>query len=218
METSEIDNASDAELTTPVPRPPAYLSPSSSGTFNDCQKRWEFRYIHKLADPPGEAALAGTFAHRVLELLMEEPGSARTIDRAKVIARDVWPETANDADFIALDLDDTEERRFRRTSWKAIEGLWALEEPEDVIVVSNELKVDTHLGDVPFTFVMLLPDFAHVKQRWIDMESPFADRWDWIDDEIRNRTERLGLWLDTTLLTPTETADHVVAHLVGSGR
>lgn len=89
---------------------------------------------------------------------------------------------------------------------------------DDIVIGPAVGDLQEHLGDVPFTFVMLLPDFAHVKQRWIDMESPFADRWDWIDDEIRNRTERLGLWLDTTLLTPTETADHVVAHLVGSGR
>ena len=57
---------------------PPYLSPSSSSTFNSCQRRWEFRYIHKMTDPPGEAAIAGTFAHYVLELLMELPGPERT--------------------------------------------------------------------------------------------------------------------------------------------
>lgn len=130
--------------------PPPYLSPSSSSTFNSCQRRWEFRYIHKMTDPPGEAAIAGTFAHYVLELLMELPGPERTIEQAKLIARNVWPETAEHDDFIALGFDDQEERRFRWLAWTAIEGLWKLENPADVVVVANEQKVDTHLGDVPF--------------------------------------------------------------------
>ena len=81
---------------------------------------------------------------------MEEPGEARTIERAKVIAREVWPETADDADFKALGFDETQERNFRWLSWKAIEGLWTLENPSEVNVVSNELRVDTYLGEVPF--------------------------------------------------------------------
>ena len=130
--------------------PPPYLSPSSSSTFNSCQRRWEFRYIHRLADPPGEAAIAGTFAHHVLELLMEEPGPDRTVERAKVIAREIWPETAEADEFVALGFDEAEQRRFRWLAWTAIEGLWKLEDPTQVNVVANEQKVDTHLGDVPF--------------------------------------------------------------------
>lgn len=61
---------------------------------------------------------------------------------------------------------------------------------------------------------MLIPDFDHVKQRWIDMESPFAERWDWIDDEIRYKTERIGLWLGTTALDPIQTVDLILERLV----
>lgn len=145
-----IEGQIAAESTTRSDGPPPYLSPSSSSTFNSCQKRWEFRYIHRLADPPGEAAIAGTFAHHVLELLMEESGPDRTIERAKVIARDVWPQTAELDDFVALGFDETQERRFRWLAWTAIEGLWTLEDPTQVNVVANEQKVDTHLGAVPF--------------------------------------------------------------------
>lgn len=144
------DALAEAQLAADAGGPPPYLSPSSSSTFNSCQKRWEFRYIHRLPDPPGEAAIAGTFAHRVLELLMEEPGERRTTDRAKQIARDVWPETAELDEFEALGFDETEERRFRWLAWTAIEGLWKIEDPTQVVVVANEQKVDTHLGDVPF--------------------------------------------------------------------
>lgn len=144
------DTRLEGQLAVASDGPPPYLSPSSSSTFNSCAKRWSFRYIERLPDPPGEAAIAGTFAHQVLELLMEEPGPQRTIQRAKTIAREVWPETAELADFVALGFDETEQRRFRWLAWTAIEGLWKLENPADVIVVANEQKVDTQLGEVPF--------------------------------------------------------------------
>lgn len=138
------------QLTVQVDGPPPYLSPSSASTFRSCAKRWKFRYIDRLADPAGEAALAGTFAHRVLEVLLDEPAELRTTDRARTIAREVWPETEADPDFIALELDATEQRRFRWLGWTAIEGLWRLEDPTQVSVVATEQKVDALLGDVPF--------------------------------------------------------------------
>lgn len=130
--------------------PPPYLSPSSASTFRSCPKRWKFRYIDRLPDPAGEAAIAGTFAHRVLELLMDEPSHLRTTDRAREIARTTWPETSEHDDFLALGLDDQQQRRFRWLAWTAIEGLWRLENPTTIDVVANEQKIDTYLGDVPF--------------------------------------------------------------------
>ena len=130
--------------------PPPYLSPSSASTFRSCARRWKFRYIDRLDDPAGEAALAGTLAHRVLELLLQESPEHRSIDRAKEIARTVWPETADDPDFAALGLDADGERRFRWLAWTAIEGLWQLENPADVVVEATEHKIDTLLGAVPF--------------------------------------------------------------------
>lgn len=133
-----------------LPGPPPYLSPSSASTFRSCARRWKFRYIDRLADPAGEAALAGTFAHRVLELLLQAPPTERTTDRARTIAREVWPEIVDDPDFTALGLDTTEERRFRWLSWTAIEGLWRLEDPTSVTVEATEQQLDTVVGGVPF--------------------------------------------------------------------
>ena len=144
------DTKTDDTLTVTRSGPPPYLSPSSASTFRSCPRRWKFRYIDRLPDPAGEAAIAGTFAHRVLEELMELPGDQRTTDQAKILARDLWPETAEDGDFLALELDDTEQRRFRWLAWTAIEGLWSLENPAEINVVANEQKVDTTLGIVPF--------------------------------------------------------------------
>ena len=129
---------------------PAYLSPSSAGMFEQCARKWKHRYLDRLPDPPGEPALAGTFAHRVLELLLQLPGPERTVDRAKTLAREVWPETADDAEFQALELDADAERAFRWRSWQAIEGLWRLEDPIEVNVSATEQDVQVTIDGVPF--------------------------------------------------------------------
>ena len=127
-----------------------HLSPSSAGAFDQCPQRWKFRYLDRRPDPPGQAALAGTFAHRVLELLLQAPPADRTVDTARTIARAVWPEIAADPDFAALQLDEAQARHFRWVSWNAIEGLWTLEDPSSIEVEATEHQVETTLGGIPF--------------------------------------------------------------------
>jgi putative RecB family exonuclease len=129
---------------------PKYLSPSSAGMFQDCPRRWKHRYVDRLPDPPGEPALAGTFAHRVLELLLQEPPEQRTQGRAKELARDVWPEIDGDTDFKSLSLTDDQARAFRWRSWQAIEGLWSIEDPTEVVVEATEQDIRVEIGGVPF--------------------------------------------------------------------
>ncbi len=129
---------------------PKYLSPSSASMFQQCPRKWKHRYVDKLPDPPGEPALAGTFAHRVLELLLQEPPERRTADRAKELAREVWPEISEDADFAALRLTEEQARAFRWRSWQAIEGLWQIEDPTEVVVEATEQDVQVTIGGVPF--------------------------------------------------------------------
>jgi putative RecB family exonuclease len=133
-----------------APGSPRHLSPSSAGTYEQCPRRWRYRYVERRPDPPGEPALAGTFAHRVLELLFQLPPAERTVERAKVLAREAWSGTETDPDFRALGLDADGSRRFRWKGWRAIEGLWAIEDPTSVEVRATEQLVDTAVGDVPF--------------------------------------------------------------------
>lgn len=133
-----------------LPGMPRHLSPSSASTFEQCPRRWKLRYIDKLPDPPGIPALAGTFAHRVLERLFQHPAGQRTKERAKALAREVWPETEADPHFQALGLDESGGREFRWKGWLAIEGLWALEDPTRIEVVATEQQVLTTVGAVPF--------------------------------------------------------------------
>ena len=142
------DNATGDVVSIPVR--PKHLSPTSTSMFRQCPQRWKFRYVDKLPDPPGEAALAGTFAHRVLEELLKLEAAERTQDRARSIAKTIWPEMTADRNFIALDLDEAGILNFKKVAWHAIAGLWDLEDPTTVEIVDTEAEVSVEIGGVPF--------------------------------------------------------------------
>ena len=129
---------------------PRHLSPSSASMFRQCPQRWKFRYVDKLPDPPGESAVAGTFAHRVLEELLGLDPDERTPQSAKQIASAVWAETTAGKDFVALNLDPDGVRNFKWTAWRAIEGLWDIEDPKEVDILETETRVSVSLDGVPF--------------------------------------------------------------------
>jgi len=129
---------------------PGRLSPSGASSFEQCAKKWRWRYIEHLADPPGEAAMIGSFAHRVLELLMQLPSPDRTQAAAKSIASREWPSWETGSDYTALDLDSAGTNGFKWKAWEAIERLWLLEQPEGVIVEATEQDVKAELAGVPF--------------------------------------------------------------------
>ncbi len=129
---------------------PDYLSPSSASSFDGCPRRWKFKYVDRRPDPPGQAAIVGTFVHEVLEHLCQLEPDERTLDRAKVLARELWPTVTGDEDFANLELSDDDARAFRWQAWLAIAGLWDLEDPADVEVVATEQKVTAELNGVPF--------------------------------------------------------------------
>ncbi len=142
--------AGDKLMEIPERYVPKHLSPSSASSYRECARRWKFRYVDRLPDPPGEPAVTGTFAHMVLEKLMQEPVESRTVDRAKELARELWPKLENSRDYQGLDLDDEASLQFRWNGWKAIEGLWDLEDPREVTVASTEQDVRVEINGVPF--------------------------------------------------------------------
>ncbi len=133
---------------------PNHLSPSSAAAFEQCPRRWHFKYIERQPEPSGQAALVGSFAHRVLEYLCGLPPVHRTLDQAKALARELWPDFATDEDYVSLALDDGDSRAFRWQAWLAVTGLWELEDPAQVDVVATEQKVAVTLGNVPFVGII----------------------------------------------------------------
>lgn len=133
---------------------PSHLSPSSAAAFDQCPRRWRFKYIDRQPEPSGQAALVGSFAHLVLEYLCGLPSIHRTPDQAKALAKELWDDFAQDEDYVALELSTDEARAFRWQAWLSIAGLWDIEDPASVEVVSTEQKVKVTLGDVPFVGVI----------------------------------------------------------------
>ncbi len=81
---------------------------------------------------------------------MQREPAERTVEAAKAIARQEWPETEIGEEFQGLGFDEAESKKFRWKSWLAIEGLWALEDPKTVTVVATEQDIEAELGGVPF--------------------------------------------------------------------
>lgn len=164
---------------------PQYLSPSSAAAFEGCPRRWQFKYVDRLPEPSGQPALVGSFAHRVLELLCELPGPERTAEVAKRLAREAWPEFELDEDYQSLALDDEGSRAFRWQAWLAIAGLWDLEDPASVDVVSTEQKVTADLGPVPFVGIVDRVDRIDGRLVVSDYKSGNLPGPRWRGDKIR---------------------------------
>jgi putative RecB family exonuclease len=137
---------------------PPRLSVSSATIYEQCPRRWRFRYVDRQPDPKGAPALVGNLAHRVLELLLGQAPAERTVERARGLARELWPETADDPDFEALGLDADGVRAFKWDVWRAIEGLWTLEDPAAIAVEATEQRITAEVAGVPFVGIV---DLVH---------------------------------------------------------
>jgi putative RecB family exonuclease len=127
------------------------LSPSSAALWSQCPRRWWFRYVDRLPEPPpGEPAVLGTFVHRILEVLLAEPADERTLERARAVARAVWPQVEASPDWVALELDETGGRRFRQRAWATVEAYFSRVTPAEVTAVACELEVQAEVAGVPF--------------------------------------------------------------------
>ncbi len=65
----------------------------------------------------------------------------------------------------------------------------------------------------PMYVVGLLPSQEAVEQRESTRDKKAYDPWTVaeLDDALRNRTPRIGLWLDTSVQRPEQTVDELIA-------
>lgn len=85
---------------------------------------------------------------------------------------------------------------------------------DDVVISPGVL--DTYLSLLvtrPFALVVLAPDVATVQRRDAGRHKQVFDIWGHLDAELRTHMPRVGLWLDTTALTPEETVDRIEKNL-----
>jgi predicted kinase len=82
---------------------------------------------------------------------------------------------------------------------------------DDIVIGSRVEHLLAELAGRRFVFVMLTPRLDVVRQREAGRGTRLWEQWEWLDDEIRTRTKRIGLWLDNSDQTPEQTVDAILA-------
>ncbi|MCC6174451.1 MAG: phosphotransferase [Chloroflexi bacterium] len=82
----------------------------------------------------------------------------------------------------------------------------------DDIVIGERLEhVLAELAGRRFAFIMLTPCLDAVRERERGRGTQLWEQWAWLDEVVRTQTRRLGLWIDTSAQTPTETVETILA-------
>lgn len=81
---------------------------------------------------------------------------------------------------------------------------------DDIVIGRRLAQLRDELSGVPFMFVMLQPSLDVVRQREAGRGTELWREWEWLTESIDATTERVGLWLDTSRQTPSETVDEIM--------
>ncbi len=118
-------------------QPPAYLSPSSISTFQQCPLKFKFSRIDRLPEPPTRATLLGNFVHEVLEEMYGLPNDERIKDAARSVAARIFinNDWVNQITPYIDGVNINSERAvllFKHDAWRCIDNLWIIEDPIEV--------------------------------------------------------------------------------------
>jgi chloramphenicol 3-O-phosphotransferase len=72
---------------------------------------------------------------------------------------------------------------------------------DDILIGARVDHMLEEMRGQSFAFVMLTPQLEVVRAREAARGTALHTVWGWMDEEIRQRTERIGLWLDTSMRT-----------------
>lgn len=146
--------------------PPAYLSPSSIGTFQQCPLRYKYTRIDGMVDPPTEATTMGNFVHEVLEQLHLIDPDLRTKNEATLILRRLWDSEWGEKAAAVLGGDTKALHEFRWKSYWCVENYFKLEDPSLVILDGIEYGLE---------------DTITIDGTDVTVKG-FVDRWEFCDD------------------------------------
>lgn len=133
---------------------PKSLSPSSIDLYQQCPRRFYHEKVVGQYSPSGPEALLGTFVHAILEKLMEHPPEERTLEVAKLHAREVWPKTEGHGDFKRLRMSKQQRLEFRWSAWRSVETYFTMEDLRAVEVVATERKVKCEVAGIPMSGIV----------------------------------------------------------------
>jgi chloramphenicol 3-O-phosphotransferase len=81
---------------------------------------------------------------------------------------------------------------------------------DDIIIGFRVDDLLEEMNERPFYFVMLTPDLETVRERESGRGTSLHEAWGWMDDEVRSRTRRIGLWFDSSKQTAEETVEEIM--------
>ena len=126
---------------------PAYMSPSSIGTFNQCPMRYKYAKLDRIPEDSTEAQVLGSFVHEVLEELFKEEKEDRTEPTARRLARELW--TSKWAEEYHDLKEKCDENEFRWKAWWCIENYFLMEDPTSFDAGGIEAKMNGDILGVP---------------------------------------------------------------------
>ena len=88
---------------------------------------------------------------------------------------------------------------------------------DDIVIGTRVDQLLEMLAGQTFVFVMLIPRLEVIREREHGRGTALWHQWEWLDDEIRTRTQRIGLWLDTSELSVEQTVDEILARAETEG-
>jgi putative RecB family exonuclease len=127
---------------------PTSLSPSKVASFKDCALAFRFSAIDRLPEPPSPWATKGTLVHRALELLFCEEPARRTLDVALGCLARARAESADDPEFVGLELDDEADAAVLAEAEGHVRRYFRLEDPRAVRPIGLELRLEATLGSL----------------------------------------------------------------------
>ena len=124
---------------------PAYLSPSSIGTFRDCPMKFKFSRIDRLSEPPTWAIHVGTFVHEVLEHFYQLDAHERTLESVKAMATERWKASDWETQVNELIKPEGTIVDFKRQAFECMKNLWKVEDPQSTELVGMEHEIDADI-------------------------------------------------------------------------
>lgn len=166
------------------PALPKRLSHSSADTFRTCARRWRFRYVDRLTEPPSEELAVGSFVHLVLEHLMAAAPQDRTLDLARQIATEQWDKFETSRDFVGLELTGDGTKQFKWRVWNHVQGFFSQTNPVEIDVIAREERLEANVADVPFVGVVDLIEQTETGVRITDYKTGRTPSPRWAEGKL----------------------------------
>jgi len=128
--------------------PPAYLSPSSIGTYRQCPQKFKLSRIDRISEPPTWYTHLGTFVHDVLEHMYQQDPDQRTIEHVRTLATQRWADGDWQTQVEALTEKPGTIADFKKQAFGCMSNLFTLEDPANTEFDGMEHEVSATVEGV----------------------------------------------------------------------